>query len=148
MSVTDVPDMEKKINDIWKYCTEKWLRLAINDGTENKSRWQTSPFWKEVQKVRFNDGSFAGVGRKAEKTRIPDDKIIFLGGLGYISSYAAKNNITDMDEAIAVFSKDSHFFLSQYLRRLAKKPANSWDHFRDTVRLKMKKFNIRQEDDK
>lgn len=148
MSVNEIHDLEKTINDIWKYCTNEWLRLCIDDGLENKSRRKKMDlFWIEIQSVRFHDGNFAGINRFVDKSRVPNEMILIPGCLGYLSSYAAKNRIKDMDIAMTDFNKKAYVFLNSYLRKIGI-PANSRDHFKSQVELKMKKFNIRPEEEK
>lgn len=100
MTIHTMDEFLLSINDVWRYCTEKWVRLAIDDDTVNQSRWETEPFWEQVQNVKFEDGNFTGIMRYVDKSRLPLDRVLFLNGMGYIISYAVKNNIKNIHEAI------------------------------------------------
>lgn len=54
------------------------------------------------------------------------------GCLGYLSSYAAKNRIKDINTAILKFKNNTYFFYRDYFKR--------------KVELKMKQYNIESEE--
>lgn len=110
-------DLTKSINEIWRYCTNKWLRLSVPDGTINRTRLKTNPWWLEIQNVRFGDGTFAGVSRKPRKNRMPEEKHIYPQTLGYICSHLAcngqaeinLNTMTHLIRKLEAFFKKRHF---------------------------------------
>lgn len=133
MSVNTIADLLLYVNDVWRYCTNEWLRLGIDNGTENRSRWPTDELWKEIQRAIFGDGSFTGITRNVDKSRAPDDKTLFKGGIGYITSHAAKNGIENLDDAVSSFAKDAKRFLDRF--------EGSNDYFKTKLELKKKRFN-------
>ena len=103
MSVKTYSDLLNKVNDVWRYCTCTWLRLAIDDNTQNRTRWKTDPLWEMVQQVRFLDGTYTGVAREVNKARIPSNKILYQNGIaGYMTSYAAREGHERITEEIVV----------------------------------------------
>lgn len=140
MSVSRISDFKKSDNDIWRYSTFEWLRLGINDGTKNRTRWATEDFWQKVQDLRFGDGSFIGITRYVDKSRLHADKTIIKGGMGYITSHAAKHGLKNIDDAIKSFSKDAKGLLDSSVRE-ASSVKGSDAYFRTKTELKKKRFN-------
>lgn len=140
MSVSTISDFKKSINDVWRYCTFEWLRLGIDDGTKNRTRWATDDFWQKVQDVRFGDGSFTGITRYVDKSRLPFDKTLFKGGIGYITSHAAKNGIECLDDALISFAKNAKSFLDGSVGK-SSSVKGSDVYFKIKVDMKKKRFN-------
>lgn len=140
MSVSTISDFKKSDNDIWRYSTFEWLRLGINDGTKNRTRWATEDFWQKVQDVSFGDGSFIGITRYVDKSRLPADKTIIKGGMGYITSHAAKHGLKNIDDAIKSFAKDAKGLLDDSVGE-ASSVKGSDAYFRTKTELKKKRFN-------
>lgn len=139
MSVNTVSDLLIFVNDVWRYCTHEWLRLGIDDGTENRSRWPTDELWKEIQRVIFGDGSFTGITRNVDKSRVPDDKTLFKGGIGYITSHAAKHGIKNLDDAVNSFARNAKSFLDGVKKTSSVKGSDAY--FKTKTELKRKRFN-------
>lgn len=55
MSVNTVDELIEYSNDIWRYCTQEWLRLALEDTNKNITRWKTHPLWTAIEQVRFGE---------------------------------------------------------------------------------------------
>lgn len=140
MSVNTFDDLVTIQNDIWRYCTEDWLRLAVDDGTENRNRWATHPVWQCLQRVAFGDGEFAGIGRMVDKSRIPSDATLFLNGMGYITAYAAREGHNDPMGVVQSFLEDAGRFLDQYAGK-SKRFTDARDYLDTKLRLKKKKYN-------
>ena len=103
MHIKTYSDLLSKTNDIWQYCTCNWLKLAIDDDTQNRTRWEIDPLWKAIQGVRFLDGAFTGVKREVNKERIPSDKTLYQNGIiGYTTSFAAREGLDDIDEKAVI----------------------------------------------
>lgn len=77
ISIKTFADVLEKINDVWRYCTHDWLRLAIDDKTANRTRWKTNPLWEGIQKVHFMEGVCIGIKREVDRSRTPSDKTLF-----------------------------------------------------------------------
>ncbi|OOP57417.1 MAG: hypothetical protein AYP45_03635 [Candidatus Brocadia carolinensis] len=99
MSVKTFSDLLSKVNDVWRYCTCDWLRLAIDDNTQNRTRWKTAPLWEMLQQISFLEGNYTGVTREVNKARIPSDKILYQNGIiGYMTSFAAREGLDVVDK--------------------------------------------------
>ncbi|MBM2838739.1 MAG: hypothetical protein HW415_1364, partial [Deltaproteobacteria bacterium] len=144
MSTTSMPDFSQTVNDIWRYCTNDWLRLVIDNGTENRSRWPTDELWQGIQDIRFGDGSFTGITRSVDKSRLPDDKQIYLNGIGIIISYALKNGHKEIWKATDRFLSDAIRFLDDYTKR-SPIYRDSKDYIKKKMDVKRARFNIKPE---
>ena len=144
MSTSSMPDLALTINDIWRYCTNEWLRLAVDDGTENRSRWPNDELWQKIQDVRFGDGSFTGITRTVDKSRLPDDKQLFLNGIGILISYALKNGHKEIWKVTDSFISDAIKFLDDYLKH-SLDYQDSKDYIKKKMDVKRKRFNIKPE---
>ncbi len=98
MKISTYLNLTENINDMWKYCTHDWLRLAVKDNTINRTRWMTNPLWEKIQDIRFNDGKFTGILRQVNKSRMPSDKALFQNGIGYITAFAAREGFENIDK--------------------------------------------------
>lgn len=137
MSVKTYSDLLSKVNDIWRYCTCDWLRLAIDDDTQNRTRWKTDPLWEMIQQTRFLDGTYTGIIREVNKDRIPSDKILYQNGIiGYMTSFAARDGLDIIDEKAVMRCWNE---AQDHLRR------ETWgkdkDYLRTKINLKKKKYN-------
>ncbi len=130
MKINTFLSLTEKVNDVWRYVTQDWLRLAIKDNTLNRTRWKTNPLWEKIQAVRFNDGKFTGIVREVNKSRIPSDKTLFQNGIGYITAFAAREGFESVDKGT----------LSEYLEK-AKNYLREETNGRDEDYLKTKIIN-------
>lgn len=136
MSINTFLEMHEKINDLWSYCTRDWLRLAIPEHTENRTRWKTNPLWEKIQDIRFNDGKFTGILRQVNKSRMPSDKTLFQNGMGYFTAFAAREGFENVDKGT----------LNEYLdkaKNYLKKQTNGRDedYLKTKISNKKKKYN-------
>lgn len=141
MSVNGLSDFIDVSNDIWRYCTDDWLRLVIEGDTENRNRWETHPLWNRLQLVKFQPGDYTGITRTISKSRMPDDRRLFLNGLGYITAYAAIKGFDDIDELTMIgFLLDMRKFLESYVKHLDRYN-DSADYLKTMINLKKRKYN-------
>ncbi len=99
MSIKTYTDLLSKVNDIWRYCTYDWLKIAIDNGTQNRTRWEIYPLWKMIQQICFLNGSYTGTAREVNKARIPSDKILYQNGIiASMTSFAARAGLDDVNE--------------------------------------------------
>jgi len=140
MSINKIEDLLDVINDIWRVCTHEWLRLAIDDGTENRTRWANEPVWDKIQQVSFGAGAYTGVARDVSKSRVPSDKTMYLNGLGYLLSYQVAKGYENTSEAIPHFLKDADEYLKEYTKA-SDQYTDAEDYKRTKINLKKKRFN-------
>lgn len=133
------------MNDVWRYCTYDWLRLAIGDTTINKTRWNTYPLWEKIQQVRFLDGNYTGITRYVDKSRIPSDKTLFQNGMGYITAFAAREGHEDVTEetVIKYMCKSKDYIKKQ--TKYSNLYSNEEDYLKTKINLKKKRYNKKVE---
>ncbi|MDE2217763.1 MAG: hypothetical protein KGJ87_11510 [Planctomycetota bacterium] len=137
MSLKTYSDLLSKGNDIWRYCTCDWLKIAIDNDTQNRTRWEIDPLWKAIQGVRFLDGTYTGITREVNKTRIPSDKILYQNGLiGYMTSIAARDGLDAIgEEAVIKYWNEAQTYLKRETWGKDKEYLNT------KINLKKKKYN-------
>lgn len=117
-SIRNISELISSINDVWQYCTNKWVRLSLPDESKkNRARLKTHPLWQEIQNAQFGDGAFKGINRKLRKDRMPEEKHLYPQSLGFISTFCACNGHEDVNvrtmyhylEAIKSYFEKRHF---------------------------------------
>lgn len=146
LGIIFMPALMEKLNDLWRMCTQDWLRLAIIDDTENRTRWDTEPLWVEIQNVKFNDCEYSGIKREVSRSRSPDMKRLYLNGLGYLLTYAALNGYdnSNLSEAARSFLRDAGTYLDACVLnddKARKNFVDSMDYINKKINLKKKIFN-------
>ena len=135
-SINTFSDFMGKANGLWNYCTSNWLRLAVIGDIVNRSQWITNPMWKSIQDVRINDGKFVGVLREVDKSRVPSDKTIFQNGMGYLTSFAAKEGFKNVNNETVISFLDIG---KKYLEGITK--GEEEDYLKKKINNKKKKYN-------
>ena len=137
MSLKTYSDLLSGINDIWQYCTCNWLKLAIDDDTQNRTRWKIDPLWETIQQTYFLDGSHTGIKREVNKERIPSDKILYQNGIiGYMTSFAARDGLDVIDEEAAMKCWNE---AQEHLKRETR--GKDKDYLNTKINLKKKRYN-------
>lgn len=142
MSVNTLSDLINTSNDLWRYCTHSWLRLAIEENAENRNRWATHPLWNMLQQIRHQPCDYTGITRTIGKSRMPNEKALFLNCLGYIADYAAIKGFDDIDEFTMIgFLLDSRIFLESHVKHtgIYKNPT---EYLKAKIDNKKRKYNI------
>jgi hypothetical protein len=112
LGIDTVPQLLDNLSGLWRYSTENWLRLSVLGNDSNKSRWPTHPLWSEVQQAVWTKSPQLALER-VRASGLPMDERIFPGGLGYISSFMAREGITDWDEGLGTFLFHASTFFEQ-----------------------------------
>ncbi|MDP9087127.1 MAG: hypothetical protein M3O26_00055 [Pseudomonadota bacterium] len=116
-------DLEGRLESIWLYCTQNWLRLAIpNPADDTSARWPTHPVWLQLS-AAWSPGQSTPAAMRARKERVPSDERLFVHGLGGITSFMATRGIIDLGEGYGEFlasAKEFHdcsqMSLEKYVR--------------------------------
>lgn len=108
-NITTVNDCFEHLQNLWKYCTEEWLIKTIPDKTRI-SRCSTSQEWKELQNA-FNQFNSKELINKNTINQA-NSSILIPTISGYITSYSANCNITDIDIILEKFKKDSRQYFT------------------------------------
>ena len=140
-SISTVADLTECSNDLWRYCTNDWLRLALESTAKNKTRWKTHRVWIEIQQVKFGAGAYTGVCRDVSRSKQPNLKALFLNGLGYMTDYAAYKNFDTVNlDVLASFIGDVGVFFREYSKR-SQRYTGFEDYVRGKILLKKRKYN-------
>lgn len=133
MGIETVPQLLDNLGGLWKYLTEDWLRLTVMGNDSNKSRWETHPLWSDIQSAIWTPTPQVALER-VRSSSLPRDERIFPGGTGYISSFMAREGITDWDEGLGSFMRHADVFYRQQGGSLA-------DQVEGKTRLKGRQLN-------
>ena len=136
-SITTVEQLLTRRADLWCYAMH-WLRLVVPSPTDNtKERWPNHPLWEILLQADW------GVERgepltRSRKTRPPSDKSLFVNGLGALTSYMAREGITDFDEGNRRYVMAAH----EYHRLLSQLTGKTLPTYaREKVQGKARRFN-------
>ena len=138
LGIIKVDDLLPNAGGLWKYSTDIWLRLTLpNNSDENQTRWPTHPLWKTLSKIDWDKSTTAPLSR-IRKQRIPHDDALFINGLGGITSFMAREGITDLGEGFGEFLTHAQRFHDCNGRGQGK---DFTDYIQDKVASKGRKYN-------
>lgn len=126
--------------NLWRYLCDEWLRLAMpSESDDTRCRWPTEPLWIAVARIWDVDPSAAPLTR-VEKTRAPADDYLFRGGIAGLTSFMAREGITDYAHGLGEFLQA----LERYHRDPARAQGDSVFGYVDRkARLKARRYNVR-----
>lgn len=103
LSVKTLPDLLAQLGGLWRYATEDWLRLTLPRASDkNQTRWPTHPFCSELAPVDWQCAASPSLQR-VRREYVPPDDVLFVMGLGGITSFMAREGITDPSEGFGEF---------------------------------------------
>jgi hypothetical protein len=141
LGVRTVPELVAKRHNLWQYLCEDFLRLAQPSETDRtRSRWSNHPLWDSMGACFLIDGLNSGKLSRFSPTRPPSDEHLFLNGLGALSSFMAREGITDTGEAIGEFFHQAEAF------HRGKDAAGMRGYLHRKASLKGKRFNTIKND--
>lgn len=110
LGVKSYADLANSQGSLWRYATEQWLRLCVPSETDKtQTRWQTTHFWQQLQQVYW-DGDLAIKKREVPTGRPPCDRSLFVNGLSGLSSFMAREGITDPFQGSYAFMQSAKQF--------------------------------------
>jgi len=92
--------------------------------------------WKKIQGVRVNEGKITGILREVEKSRVPSDKTMFQNGMGYLTSFAAKEGFDNVNSETVISFLDIG---RKYLEERTQGKVD--DYLKTKISNKKKKYN-------
>jgi hypothetical protein len=108
MGINSTLDLDDKLNGLWQYCCQKWLRLTLPSNTDSaRTRWPNHPLWTALQKASFGSGKMQPL-TWTRKERLPSAERLCVHGLSSITSIMARDGISSLDEALRVWAKELH----------------------------------------
>lgn len=103
LGITKFADLEKHQASLWQYLSQDWLRWAVPQETDsNQTRWPNHPLWDAISGVYFRDLDQPRL-KRFNPARIPSDKKLFVDGLWPLTSFMAREGITDLGEGVGEF---------------------------------------------
>jgi hypothetical protein len=101
LSAPTLPELLDRLGAIWSYLTGDWLRLAIpNPHDDTRTRWPTHPMWERVAAL---EGVSAPSAARVTRARIPSDQTLFRQGLAGLTSFMAREGISEIGEGLRSF---------------------------------------------
>lgn len=100
-------ELRAKLAALWRYGTESWLRLTVpNPSDETRSRWPNHPFWDDLAGADWGNLTSESLSR-VKQTRAPDDHFLFVNGISGITSYMAREGISDFYDGLSGFIREA-----------------------------------------
>ncbi|MEJ1339685.1 MAG: replication initiation factor [Candidatus Sedimenticola sp. (ex Thyasira tokunagai)] len=138
LGIRTFSDLTGNLGALWLYATSEWLRLTCPDPTDStQSRWPLHPLWESLQAVNW--GSSHSCDRQhTPKGRPPSDKSLFVNGLSGLTSYMAREGITDAYVGAPAFFRAAAVYHSgrEHYTGLSFE-----DYVQEKVESKAKRFN-------
>ena len=136
LSIKSMGDLMDGLGSLWVYACGSWLQLCEPTNDKTRSRWPLHPLWSFLMAA-----DWGGVVRslwRVRTDRAPDDHYLFVHGLAGLSSFMAKEGISDVGKAVGQYIREARRYHSG--RTLT--DSNALDRYLlGKARLKATKFN-------
>ena len=107
-SLNGLTDLLDQVGTLWDYATKHWLRLICpNHSDTNRARWDNHPLWSVLSALDWGT-SFPPTRSPVSQNRAPSDVVLFERGLWPLTSYMAREVITDPREALEQYLIDAN----------------------------------------
>jgi len=108
LGIVSFSNLDQAKGAVWEYCTNKWLRLTIpNPNDKTQSRWSSHPIWDKLSRTDWGTNcKLPAIKREPDKTTPPSDRYLFINGLAAVTSYMAREGITNFDAALEAYGRD------------------------------------------
>jgi hypothetical protein len=111
--IITVPDYLEQQTALWAYLTQKWLRLTIpRESKPDKKLWPTHPLWETLSSIVWDCGSQPPATR-LRSSRVPSDYALFVNGMGAITSFMARESISDPIDGFEQYFRNAQQFHSE-----------------------------------
>lgn len=143
LKASTLPELLDQLRSIWAYLTSDWLRLtAPNPDDDTRTRWPTHPMWQQIIAV---DGLCAPSAARVRRARIPSDVTLFRQGLAGVTSFMAREGITDFAKGVSAFL---HAAAAYHAEPARNEPEGQGDerlqrYVHRKVNAKFRRFNTR-----
>jgi hypothetical protein len=138
LNIKTYEDAKQNLNGLWDYATTNWLRLTLpNPADSNRSRWPLHHLWGYISAIDFE--TFGGeLSRTFSSQRIPSDQRLFSHGFSVLSSFMAREGLTDLGAAMELY----HTHLYHYINTRSMNEGVTFEGFiGERVGVKAKRFN-------
>jgi hypothetical protein len=136
-------DALEQAGNLWRYLCDDWLRLALPSvSDETRSRWPTHPLWASLAQVWDIDPETPPLTR-VPKTRVPEDDYLFRAGIAGLTSFMAREGITDLDHGLGEFLHALERYYDDPQRQF---PESLQEYVNRKARAKARRYNVRMPD--
>ena len=105
-----VEDLMARLGALWRYSTTSWLKLTIpNLDDQTQSRWPMHPVWAALCEIDWQNPD-NHISIPVRTSNPPSNRQLFINGMSGITSYMAREGITNTDEAFQRFKEDARNF--------------------------------------
>ena len=138
LNILSVPDLLSNLKNLWEYATNDWLRLTVpNLKDETQTRWPNHPLWEILSNAPWECDNPIKL-KRTHLVRPPTDESLFVNGLGGITSFMAREGITDLGEGFGEYLEHAKL----YHNRQERFTGNFFGAYVDLkVKQKGRKFN-------
>jgi len=134
-----VPELLSKLAPLWRYASTNWLRLTIPSQTDStQTRWPLHPVWSALSDIDWPD-SLDGVSIPVRPHRVPSERSLFENGVSGITSFMAREGITDPLLAFDAFYEHAK---SYHDGRTFFTLVDFDDYLKEKAALKARRFNL------
>ena len=125
---------------LWRYLCDDWLRLAVPSASDDtRTRWPTHPLWEDLSRVWDIDPESPPLTR-VPKSRLPSDDRLFRHGISGLSSFMAREGITDLGEGMGEFLQALENYFSDPNREF---PEDLAAYIGRKTKAKARRYNVR-----
>jgi hypothetical protein len=137
--VRTVDELLDRLGPLWVYASTQWLKLTVPSLTDDtKSRWPLHPVWAELAQVDWGECSETA-SVPIRDTTAPSDRYLFERGLASITSFMARENISDISIAAPEFIRQARI---HHASREEFTCSNLDLYAKEKAALKARKFNL------
>lgn len=137
--VDSVDELLNRLGNLWIYATTHWLKLTIPSLTDNtKSRWLIHPLWAELIQIDWKTDLDASP-KPIRTCSPPSDRYLFEAGLGSMTSFMARENISDIHHANDEFIRQAQI---HHASRTEFTGSDLHTYAFEKAALKARKFNL------
>lgn len=110
LRVLKIADLLNLQDGLWRYFTENWLRLAVPSSSDsNQTRWPNHPLWDDITRA-FQQKDEQPKLERHSPMRIPSDTHLFVNGLAGLTSFMAREGISDLGEGFGEYMHQAKKF--------------------------------------
>lgn len=110
LGIIKLDHLMAQFDPLWRYATTSWLRLSVpNVSDETRTRWPTHPLWESFAQLDWGNMPAPALQR-VRKDRAPSDEVLFSQGIAGLTSFMAREGITEMHIGVNKFLAAAQVF--------------------------------------
>lgn len=105
-----VEELLSRLSALWRYSATSWLKLTVPSETDStQSRWPLHPIWEALAAIDWGMPD-QGISIPVRAANLPSDRYLFINGLAGLTSFMAREGISDPEEAFEAFKNAARYF--------------------------------------